>query len=195
MVTFLIIIGRVPAIMRFRGIFFSQKVLFIVIFTEKSQVFKRPKSPFFPISFGKKTHFPRSSSSRHWMATKSPTHWHSHDRPFSKPDSRSRKPYMQYWWRTTRLKSQIKVILSAFSGSFAIVATVCTMLCISRIHKWQIGACGGHKDIVQFWWPCVAYFDVFNTVNRWRKRWFFGFFGQRHHLWAYFHGNLNSDNQ
>ena len=29
MVTFLIIIGRVPAIMRFRGIFFSQKVLFI----------------------------------------------------------------------------------------------------------------------------------------------------------------------
>ena len=26
MVTFLIIIGRVPAIMRFRGIFFSQKV-------------------------------------------------------------------------------------------------------------------------------------------------------------------------
>ena len=29
MVTFLIIIGRVPAIMRFRGIFFSQKVIFI----------------------------------------------------------------------------------------------------------------------------------------------------------------------
>jgi hypothetical protein len=29
MVTFLIIIGRVPAIMRFRGIFSSQKVLFI----------------------------------------------------------------------------------------------------------------------------------------------------------------------
>ena len=29
MVTFLIIIGRVPAIIRFRGIFFSQKVIFI----------------------------------------------------------------------------------------------------------------------------------------------------------------------
>ena len=29
MVTFLIIIGRVPAIIRFRGIFSSQKVLFI----------------------------------------------------------------------------------------------------------------------------------------------------------------------
>ena len=104
------------------------------------------------------------------MATKSPTHWHSHDRPFSKPDSRSRKPYMQYWWRTTRLKSQIKVILSAFSGSFSIVATVCTLSYISRIRKWQIGTCGGHKDIVQFWWLCIAYVDVFNTVDRCRKR-------------------------
>ena len=103
----------------------------------------------------KKTHFARSSSSRHWMATKSPTHWHSNDWPFYKPDSRSRKPYMQYWWRTTRLKSQIKVILSAFSGSFAIVpgaivATVCTISCISHIRKWQKGTCGGHKDLCNF---------------------------------------------
>ena len=80
------------------------------------------------------------------------------------------KPYMQYWWRTTRLKSQIKVILSAFSGSFSIVATVCTLSYISRIRKWQIGTCGGHKDIVQFWWLCIAYVDVFNTVDRCRKR-------------------------
>ena len=36
MVTFLIIIGRVPAIMRFRGIFSSQKVLFIDLLKIKS---------------------------------------------------------------------------------------------------------------------------------------------------------------
>ena len=37
MVTFLIIIGRVPAIMRFRGIFFSQKVIFIDLLKIKSR--------------------------------------------------------------------------------------------------------------------------------------------------------------
>ena len=36
MVTFLIIIGRVPAIMRFRGIFFSQKIIFIDLLKIKS---------------------------------------------------------------------------------------------------------------------------------------------------------------
>ena len=36
LVTFLIIIGRVPAIMRFRGIFFSQKVSFIDLLKIKS---------------------------------------------------------------------------------------------------------------------------------------------------------------
>lgn len=117
----------------------------------------------------KKTHFARSSSSRHWMATKSPTHWHSNDWLFYKPDSRSRKPYMQYWWRTTRLKSQIKVILSAFSGSFAIVRgnrrdCVHDIVYISHSqvaerYMW------GPQGLVQFWWPCIAYFDVFNTVD------------------------------
>ena len=37
MVTFLIIIGRVPAIMRFRGIFSSQKVIFIDLLKIKSR--------------------------------------------------------------------------------------------------------------------------------------------------------------
>ena len=143
------------------------------VFHSSSTMFFGPLqnfSSYLPTLDRKKTHFARSSSSRHWMATKSPTHWHSNDWPFYKSDSRSRKPYMQYWWRTTRLKSQIKVILSAFSGSFAIVpgaivATVCTISCISHIRKWQKGTCGGPQGLVQFWWPCIAYFDVFNTVD------------------------------
>ena len=42
MVTFLIIIGRVPAIMRFRGIFFSQKVIFIDLLKIKSLAIANP---------------------------------------------------------------------------------------------------------------------------------------------------------
>ena len=44
MVTFLIIIGRVPAIMRFRGIFSSQKVIFIDLLKIKSRA--KEKSDF-----------------------------------------------------------------------------------------------------------------------------------------------------
>ena len=42
MVTFLIIIGRVPAIMRFRGIFSSQKVIFIDLLKIKSLAIENP---------------------------------------------------------------------------------------------------------------------------------------------------------
>jgi hypothetical protein len=42
MVTFLIIIGRVPAIMRFRAIFSSQKVLFIDLLKIKSLAIANP---------------------------------------------------------------------------------------------------------------------------------------------------------
>ena len=42
MVTFLIIIGRVPAIMRFRGIFSSQKVIFIDLLKIKSLAIANP---------------------------------------------------------------------------------------------------------------------------------------------------------
>ena len=42
MVTFLIIIGRVPAIMRFRGIFFSQKIIFIDLLKIKSLAIENP---------------------------------------------------------------------------------------------------------------------------------------------------------
>ena len=141
----------------------------IVIFTQKSQAFYAPNSLFSPVSASRKPHFARSSSSRHTMATYPPSIWHSCDRPFFNLDFRSRKPVMQYWWRTTRSKSKNKVFLKVFSMIFASTATVCTMSYWSRIRKWQNGACGGREDIVQFWWPCITYFDVFNTVNRCRR--------------------------
>ena len=65
MVTFLIIIGRVPAIMRFRGIFSSQKVIFIDLLKIKSLAIANP-------DFDENYIFDRFRSRRIFRC-----HWHS----------------------------------------------------------------------------------------------------------------------
>ena len=66
MVTFLIIIGRVPAIIRFRGIFFSQKVIFIDLLKIKSLAIANP-------DFDENYIFDRFRSRRIFHTC----HWHS----------------------------------------------------------------------------------------------------------------------